>query len=177
MPHGWITRRGTALLLASLPVTVGAVRAAAAPETIASTAPAGGVVLNTGLTRLILSGRMPVADMLDALPPGRGLFLVLSDLHAKTAPGVIYDLYLDLPPGAAPHAGWPGYVASLNFFGAPQGPRADRPRRVSYDVTNALERLRGRRVLSRDLTLTIVPEQPPDPEAQPAIGRIDLVVQ
>ncbi|MBV9736303.1 MAG: hypothetical protein JO209_10385 [Acidisphaera sp.] len=168
---------GLLLVAAAWTTQSAAPGSAAAPETLASAAPAEGFALNTGLTLVTLAGRATAADMLDTLTPGRAVFLVLSDLHAAAPSGVTYELYLDVPAGAVPRRSWAGHVGTLDVFAGARSGGAVRQGRVSYDVTNALERLRARRVLAQAVTLTIVPEQPPAAGAQAVIGRVDLVMQ
>jgi hypothetical protein len=107
---------------------------------------------------------------------GRRLFLVLENLEAAVQPGIVYEVYLGLPPGAAPSASDPHFVGTLNFFAV--GPPNTAARSRSYDVTALASRLASQG--SADgLAVTIVPTQPSPTAAaaNAAIGRIALAIQ
>jgi hypothetical protein len=107
---------------------------------------------------------------------GRRLLLVLANLEAAAQPGIVYEVYLGLPPGAAPSASDPHYVGTLNFFAVAPPNTAAQSR--SYDVTSLASRLASQGS-AEGLAVTIVPTQPSPTAAaaNAAIGRIALAVQ
>lgn len=105
---------------------------------------------------------------------GKRLFLVLRGLEAKTPPGVLYHLYLDLPEGVRPAKDDPRHIGSVNFFNAGYGPK-DAFR--SFDVTDLTRTLAAKRLLTAQTTVTILPLRAPEAGASPVIGRIELIEQ
>lgn len=115
-----------------------------------------------------------------ALTPNQAVFLVLRNVEADAAPGVTYDIYLDLPAGTAPSNDLPNFIAPLNFFGVT--PMSDRmampmPRTFSYDVTEKVKALQAAGQLSNTPIITLVPQGAPDTAAKPTIGQVQLVSQ
>ncbi|HET9212502.1 MAG TPA: hypothetical protein VFR03_19010 [Thermoanaerobaculia bacterium] len=155
------------LAQSSAPVTLGAGPA------VASLAPTG----------------KSLAAQLDALPPGRSLYLAVRGLTATEQPGVTYSVYLDLPPGAKPAGNDPRKVGILDFFnarppGAPNAPDAESPVNrdaeklfFSFDITQAARALRQRGQLTERTTLTLIPDGAPVPTAKAVIGHLELVEQ
>jgi len=124
--------------------------------------------------------------------PGKGLetdqpvSLVLHDLRATEQPGVVYHLYLDLPPGATPEQDDPRYIGTFNFYDAIPIDAGDSDGRetpgkssgfFSYDISGTARTLRGRGMLSERTTVTIRAGGTPTPGAKPVIGRMELVRQ
>jgi hypothetical protein len=130
-----------------------------------------------------------LATQLDALPPGRSLYLVVRGLTATEQPGVTYSVYLDLPPGAKPAGDDPRKVGILDFFnarppGAPNAPDAESPVNrdteklfFSFDITPAVRALRQRGQLADRTTLTLIPDGAPVSAAKAVIGHLELVEQ
>jgi hypothetical protein len=119
-----------------------------------------------------------LASQLAALGPGRHLYLVLRDLRATEQPGVLYHLYLDLPPlplGGTPAEDDPRHVGSLNFYNAT--PVSNPGFFQSYDISDAMRGLARRKMLSDATTVTILPFGTPAEGARPVIGWIELAVQ
>ena len=116
------------------------------------------------------------------LGPDERVYLVLRDIRAAEQPGVLYAVYLDLPPGTAPSASHPAYVGTLNFFnvvklgGAGEAPPPASSLR-SYDVTRTLQSLQSQNLLRESPVVTIVPSGSPAPNAWPTIGCIELIKQ
>lgn len=110
----------------------------------------------------------------------RKVYLVVKGLGTNEPPNVLYQVYLALPPGAAPKPDGPHYAGSLNFFnavsyGEAKGGRD--PRFFSFDVTNLLKTLQSSKSLGDVATVTIVPAAEPRASAKPVIGEIALVEQ
>lgn len=180
--------RGRLLLAAALlllpPAACSEQRAGAAvgDERLIASA-AGPIELTEGPLRIALDplGERTLSAELDSLG-GRRVYLVLRDLRAAGAPGVLYHLYLDLPAGAEPGADDSHHVGILNFFGAPPLDEAgETPREAaalrSFDVSEAARALRERDLPTGPTTVTIRPQGRPTPGARPVIGRIELLVQ
>lgn len=126
---------------------------------------------------------------LDALTPGRSLYLVVRGLTATEQPGVLYSVYLDLPAGAKPAENDPRKVGILDFYsarppGAPNAPDAESPVNrddekvfFSFNITPAVRALRQRGQLTDRTTLTLIPEGAPVPAGKAVIGHLELVEQ
>jgi hypothetical protein len=115
-----------------------------------------------------------------ALRPGHHLYLVVRRLHAKAPPGVLYGVYLDLPPKPTRDQLKSHKVAALNFFDAilPKDDHDDggaNPRFVSFDVTDVVRSLQAEGLLKEKPTLTIIPAGKPAASAKPVIGAITLI--
>jgi hypothetical protein len=158
---------------------------AAAPGAMAQPAPvneilaaAGPVAVGTQTVRIALEpgAAGPLSRRLADIG-GRRLYLVLGNLEAAASPGIAYEVYLGLPPGAVPAANDPHFVGTFSFFFV--APPDTTPRSLSYDVTALASRLASQALPDGRLAVTIVPTQPSPPAAatRAAIGRIALAVQ
>jgi hypothetical protein len=118
-------------------------------------------------------GNRRLADRIRSLQAGQRIYLRIADLTTNEAPGVLYGIYLDLPPGASlePHNRY--FVGYLNFFDV-QG--SNRHSFRSFDVTDLLEKLQDQEALASTTTVTISPQQPPAQGSKPLIGRIELLL-
>jgi hypothetical protein len=115
---------------------------------------------------------------LDKLKGGRSIYLVVRGLHAEEQPGVLYNIYLDLPAGAKPRKDDPHYVGQLNFFNsAYAGSASGSDFFFSYDLTSVARNLRGRKLLGARTVITISPAGTPENGAAPSIGRVELLEQ
>jgi hypothetical protein len=123
-----------------------------------------------------------LATYLEALAPGRSLYLVARGLTSAEPPGVTYTVYLDLPAGATPTANDPRRIGSLNFYNAGD-PAAPIPRGIepfySFDLTAVARALRsqGQGQLAGRTTVTLIPQGAPNPKAEAVVGRFELVEQ
>lgn len=145
----------------------------------------GPFTLGSGAVRIPLRPATPatpieglLASQLDTLKRDRSIYLVIRNLRAELQPGVLYHVYLDLPAGTKPVKNDPHYVGSFNFFNADyegSAPKADFF--FSYDITAVARKLRARRLLRGQTTLTVLPAAPPLASSAPTIGRIELVEQ
>ena len=113
---------------------------------------------------------------LNAPAPDLGrYYLVIRDLQVKSQPGVLYDIYLDLPEAASAEARAAHKVGSLNFFTAMPGMRMDEPTRfVSFDISGLVKKL-GASVASGAVNLTITSSGQPAEGSQPVIGSVSIV--
>ena len=57
-------------------------------------------------------------DRVKGLPPEKRLRLIVKGLATDLQPGVVYNLYLDLPDGASGDKAKPHFVGTINFFNA-----------------------------------------------------------
>lgn len=115
---------------------------------------------------------------LDKLKGGRSIYLVIRGLHAEAQPGVLYNIYLDLPAGTKQRKDDPHYVGQLNFYNSAYGGSASGSDFFfSYDITSVARNLRGRKLLGARTTITISPAGTPEGDAAPSIGRLELLEQ
>ncbi len=122
----------------------------------------------------------PVREQIKALAPEKSVYLVLQNVHASAAPGVHYDVYLDLPEGDKPNQDSPYYVGTINFFGVTMmndKMASMKPRTFSLDVTDKVKALAARGALTNTPSVTLVPQGEPNEAAKPTIGQIQLVSQ
>ena len=158
------------LLLASLAI---APPAAARAEVLGR---ATSVALGGGPVRVNLGRGADVAARVRALPSGRKFYLVVHGLHADAAPGVLYDLFLDLDAtGPLPAAGDATSVGTINFYAAV--PPNDRAPTVSFDITKQVRALAARPEPLRDVSVTLAPAEPPAAEARAFLGSVELVAE
>jgi tyrosinase len=164
------------------PVTLATTATAAAAGTAA--AAAGGIALEPTGTRVTLSATPAAGAALtarvEAAPAERQIHLVIRNYRTDAQPGVIYNVYLDLPASGEAGSGEGHYVGSINFFGAArhdghEGHEAATS--ISFDVTDLAQRLRAEGSLSDTPTVTIVPDGQPVADAKPVVGEIALVEQ
>ncbi len=167
------------LVLAALVVSGCAAAAQpAAPVSGQLVAAASGVNLAGEVTRVQLLPNGNASNLrgqLAELVAQRALFLVLDDLRAAQQPGIIYQIYLGLPPAATPSASDPHYVGTLNFFGVAP-PNTTRQSR-SYNVTPLMRRLLSEGLPEDGLAVTIVGNGQAASDASPTVGKVALVAQ
>lgn len=128
---------------------------------------------------------MPFAARVQSLAEGRRLFLIVKDLRTERQPGVLYDLYLELPADAKGDKRKDYFVGSLNFFHAAGHGRHEQKQRakkgaekfLSFNITELAKKLHSQKILAEKATLTIVPAGQPAAEAKPVIGEIHIVEQ
>jgi hypothetical protein len=175
-------------VIAGIAVVTTGVHAMAAEslETLATSA-GKPVALGAGPVAVTLAPAAANAASLSArvatVQQDRKVYLVVKGLGANEQPGVIYQIYLALPPGVTPKPDGPHYVGALNFFNArgidaeSGGAAKPDPRFYSFDVTDRLKMLQSQKTLGDAVTVTIVPANPPRASARPVIAEIALVAQ
>jgi tyrosinase len=155
------------------------------------TLPEGPVTLEAGPKRILLKTGLPKTGAMAGPPPSLSasvqglkaseqLYLVLRDLSANTAPGVLYNVYLNLPEGTKPESSETNYVGSINFFDAVghHEHATEQPSRfVSFDISELAKKLQSSGGLGEEASVTIVPAGEPESDAKPVIGQISLVKQ
>jgi len=100
----------------------------------------------------------PLARRVDALAPGRQIYLVLKGLRVTFASSATYGLYLDLPKGATPSGGSdPHFVGVLPIMrGHTHGAQ------MAFNVTETLLKLNKNKMLdARGNTISIIPSGMP----------------
>ena len=109
--------------------------------------------------------------------------MVAKKLRADVQPGVVYNVYFDLPPGTTPKPGKrdPHYVGTLNFFDTSEhegGAEAmGEVKFRSFDATRVARNLHLTKRLSDKPSLTIAPAKEPEAGARPVVGDISVVEQ
>ncbi len=116
------------------------------------------------------------------------VYLVVKGLETDAAPGVLYNLYLDLPANANEEQKRAHAVGVINFFHA-HGPAAAAGHEVanadqghaggvsvSFDITNVARGLQKTKELNATApVLTVVPVGSPDAAAKPVIGEVSII--
>lgn len=167
---GWLSRRTVGLSLVCLAVLPAA---AARAEVLGG---AVSVALGSGPVRIALGQGPAVAARTRGLPAGRRIFLVLRDLRAAAAPGVLYNVFLGLDAGAPLPAGSdPRAVGVINFYSAVAP--GDAPLTVSFDITGSLRSLAAGNALRNELAVTIAPADRPAADAGAVLGAVELVME
>ena len=114
----------------------------------------------------------PLKEHVDGLAGDRRIFLVLKNVSAEEAPGVIFSIYLDLPAGSEHEEAQRHLAGYLNFFGLTGGRKtADR----SFDITDLVRNLQKRNLLNETTTITIQPDGTPAEGAKAKIGGVEIV--
>lgn len=121
-----------------------------------------------------------VTELVKALKPGGKLHLVLLGLGTETPPGVLYGVYLDLPPMATLEQKRRHSVGTINFFNfigyeSEEAKNSPHRRGVSLDVTDVAKRLQFEGKLRDKPVITIAPIGKPKPEAKPIVSEIHLI--
>jgi hypothetical protein len=121
-----------------------------------------------------------VTELVKALKPGEKLHLVLLGLGTETPPGVLYGVYLDLPPMATLEQKRSHAVGAINFFNfigyeSEEAKNSPHRRGISLDVTDVAKRLQFENKLRDKPVITIAPIGKPRPEAKPIVSEIHLI--
>jgi hypothetical protein len=103
------------------------------------------------------------------------MYLVLNNLQAKAQPGVVYDVYLNLPPGAPANTRNNFQVGTINFFDAigHADHAAAKPRFRSFDVTSFVKT--HPTGPAANLVASIIPRGASASGAGTVIGEVSLV--
>jgi hypothetical protein len=131
---------------------------------------------------LELEGKTPkkINEVVKALKPDGKLYLVLLGPGTDNPPGVLYGVYLDLPPKATIEQKKAHSVGAFNFFSFigyedEEAKKSPDRRGVSLDVTDVAKRLQSEGKLRDKPVITIAPVGKPEPEAKPVVSEIHLV--
>ncbi|HVT16094.1 MAG TPA: tyrosinase family protein [Thermoanaerobaculia bacterium] len=123
------------------------------------------------------------AQRLSKVAPDRSLYLVLKGLRANVQPGVLYDVYLQLPSGTTPDKAADHRVGTISFFDTGHGDHTvagagTAAKFVSFDVTDLVTKLAADKLLATGkLDVTFAPLGHPEAAAKPSIGEISIVEQ
>ena len=104
------------------------------------------------------------------------VFLVVGGLETKGAPGVVYNVYLDLKEGD--RAAEARRVGEINFFAAdmpPGGREMKHKPGLVFDVTDIVKKDAAAGRLGETLAVTISPVGTPAKDAQPVVGEIAFI--
>lgn len=155
---------------------------AQAPVATSTVAVTSGVSLTSAVTRVALKPAQAAANQrvfdLTLNAPADDLgryYLVVRDLRIKAQPGVLYDLYLNLPENATGAVRSAHKVGSLNFFSAMPGMEMDEPTRfVSYDISSLVKKL-GSEAVSGAVNVTFASAGSPAAGSEPVVGSVSIV--
>jgi len=110
---------------------------------------------------------------------GRHVYLVIGDMSAAEQPGVPYQVFFDLPPGARADANIPQHVGVITFFNAVRlegsDPEPKDGRFFSFDITEIVRGLKSKNILPETTTVTIKPGGVPAANSKARIGRLELI--
>ncbi len=115
-------------------------------------------------------------EVLRSILNGQHLRLVLKDISADAQPGSAFNVYLGLAQAAAPAKDDSHYVGRFSFYNEINaGALKATPSVRTYDITPLVKRLLASGTLGDPVGVTIAPERTPDANANPTIGRIEIV--
>lgn len=146
---------------------------------------AGPLPLSAQPTSAALNG----PTLASPLAAGLRRYLILRGLTATVQPGVIYAVYIDLPPGARAAANDPRHIGSINFFSARPPDAANGADAASlqnrdgeklffsFDLTDTIDLLKQRGLLLPRTMVTFIADGPPDQSARVVVGRLEIVDQ
>ena len=86
-------------------------------------------------------------------------------------------MFLNVPDGVTPAVEDIGYAGAVSFFGAPPSAEGADARAVSFEVSEAVQRLRAAGRLAGTMTVTIRPAGKPAAGSHPTIRRLALFEQ
>ncbi len=156
--------------------------AAQPPDSIPLARAEGPFLLSATPTAIPLEGlktpNISLATMISTLSPGGRLLLVVRGVTAEQQPGVVYQIYLDLPEGNLPDPTGPHYIGTLNFYRArPASSNATAGTFESFDITAAAARVEPLQMRDQPTTIVFAPAGRPADNARPSIGRLEVVRQ
>ena len=124
-----------------------------------------------------------LARQVQGLRPEQRIFLRLRDLSTRVAPGVVYQIYLDLSADSdsTEHAEQ-HLIGSLNFYADVRPPdesgdNASHGSVRTFDVSKRIREMAGRGLLTEDTTVTFIAGGVSDSGAKPRIGSVEIVVE
>jgi tyrosinase len=109
---------------------------------------------------------------------GTRLYVILDGLRARAQPGVLYEVFLNLPQGASAALMKSRYIGTVNFFGAPTDEHAEhQPRRtIALDITNRTAAVQASGGEPGGLPrVTILPVEPPASGSEPLIEAVRVI--
>ncbi len=129
--------------------------------------------------------RLAFHERVKTLPADKHLLLILKNLRADAQPGVLYNLYLELPEGATGEKATPHFIGAINFFHAVHHDAPGHKKMVQkgperfyqFDITNLAKALHAKTLLTGSPTIMIAPAGQPAETANPVIGEISIIEQ
>jgi hypothetical protein len=113
------------------------------------------------------------------LQDGAKLYLVLKGIRTDRPPGVIYGVYIDLPPKPTAEDKRKHLAGYLNFFNFVVESAAEKnPTRrdsMSFQITKLAVDLQKRGLLKDKPVITFIPTGMPDTAAKPVVGEVSIV--
>jgi hypothetical protein len=113
------------------------------------------------LTRIARSEATPVAGAVDPR-----IALTLEGIQDTGSPGVIYEVYVNLPPDTEPDYRSEYFVGLIDLFGLTAHPGHRAADRQSFDITPAVRSVQERGEQRGELTITFVAQGLIPPEGQ-----------
>src|SRR5215471_1393868 len=115
------------------------------------------------------------------LAPEKSIFLVIKKLRADAHPGVVFQVFLDVPSGKSFREAGAHQVGTINFFDAAGheggGGEQASSKFFSFDITDVVKGLQRNRLLQDKPVVTIAPAGTPAEGAKPVVGEISIVEQ
>jgi tyrosinase len=102
----------------------------------------------------------------------RTRWLVIRDIATNVEPGVVYNVFARSATARAAGPSKNLYIGSINFFNSEE--RDGKPPRDVKFVFNLTEKLAGKEDID-PLNYFIVPAGSPEADAQPVVGKIELI--
>jgi hypothetical protein len=133
----------------------------------------GAIALTATPTRIALQP----ADNVDLAAADHNFILTLQGLATDRPPETGYLVFLNVPEGVTPAVEDIGYAGAVSFFGAPPSGEGADARAVSFEVSEAVQRLRTAGRLAGTMTVTIRPAGKPAAGSHPTIRRLALFEQ
>ena len=177
----------TATLVAAALTLSGHGGVAIAADSFETLAASGAISLGATPVRVVLerpagAASSSLVSRLERIGAHQKVYLLVYGLRARSQPGVLYHLYLDLPAGAVHALDNPHHIGTINFFHAPppanstSAPHAASTPAFSFEITPQLRALHMRSLLTHPTSVTIVPGGVPAKNAQAVVGKLRLVV-
>jgi tyrosinase len=131
----------------------------------------------TNVTLRAQDANKPIRTAIQSVASEKRLYLVAKDLSAPVGPGVVYDVFLNLPDSVSGTQANSNYVGSINFFGAGHGEHAGNSGRrfLSLDVTQRGKSLTAQGKPDEPLKISLVASGTPFEAAKPVVGSLTLV--
>lgn len=124
----------------------------------------------------------PFLEHVKGLKPERKLSVLFKGLKAKAAPGIVYQVFLDLPAEPTPEQLKLHYVGTLNFFDAvghdnhtQENANSGMSKPVPMRITKVAKTLREKNMLAAKPTLVIIPQGTAEEGAMPTIKEVQIV--
>jgi hypothetical protein len=137
----------------------------------------GAIALTAAPTRIALQPADNVDLAAAFAAADHNFILTLQGLATDRPPETGYLVFLNVPDGVTPAVEDIGYAGAVSFFGAPPSGEGADARAVSFEVSEAVQRLRAAGRLAGTMTVTIRPAGKPAAGSHPTIRRLALFAQ